>query len=69
MVISLISSKSNKDLTLKEFHIANNIKRAMVNLHRGEYEETKNYLMAALRTLSRIDTPAHEMSMVEEQWS
>jgi hypothetical protein len=61
--------RTNKDLTMQEFHVSNNIKRAMVNLHRGEYEETKGYLLAALRTLARMNMPAHEMSMVEEQWS
>ena len=40
---------SNKDLTMKEFHIANNIKRAMVNIE--DPLVAKEFLMAALRTL------------------
>jgi hypothetical protein len=41
---------SNKDLTMKEFHISNNIKRAMVNLD-NEPEYAKTFLIAALQTL------------------
>jgi hypothetical protein len=44
--------KTNKELTLKEFHIANNIKRAMLNIdHDKEYAKT--FLIAALKTLHR----------------
>jgi hypothetical protein len=52
MVISLISSK---DLTLEEFHVANNIKRAMVNLHRGEYNQVEIFLAEALRFMYKIN--------------
>ena len=41
---------SNKDLTMKEFHIANNIKRAMVNLD-SDPEYAKTFLIVALQTL------------------
>jgi hypothetical protein len=47
--------KTNKELTLEEFHVANNIKRAMVNLHRGEYNQVENFLSAALETMYRIN--------------
>jgi hypothetical protein len=55
MVISLISSKSNQELTLAEFHVANNIKRAMVNLHRGEYNQVEIFLAEALRFMYKIN--------------
>jgi hypothetical protein len=55
MVISLTTSKTNKELTLAEFHVANNIKRAMVNLHRGEYNQVESFLSAALETMYRIN--------------
>jgi hypothetical protein len=41
--------KTNKELTLQEFHVANNIKRAMVNLHCGEYNQVENFLSEALK--------------------
>jgi hypothetical protein len=47
--------KTNKELTLEEFHVANNIKRAMVNLHRGEYNQVESFLSAALETMYRIN--------------
>jgi len=43
--------KTNKELTLKEFHISNNIKRAMVNIENPLV--AKEFLTAALRTLHR----------------
>jgi hypothetical protein len=43
--------KSNKELTMKEFHISNNIKRAMVNIENPLV--AKEFLIAALRTLHR----------------
>jgi hypothetical protein len=47
--------KTNKELTLAEFHVAKNIKRAMVNLHRGEYNETEKFLSEALRFMYLIN--------------
>jgi len=47
--------KTNKELTLEEFHVANNIKHAMVNLHRGEYNQVESFLSAALETMYRIN--------------
>jgi hypothetical protein len=44
--------KTNKELTLKEFHIANNIKRAMVHID-NDKEYAKTFLIAALQTLQR----------------
>jgi len=43
--------KSNKELTMKEFHISNNIKCAMNNIENPL--AVKEFLMAALRTLHR----------------
>jgi len=48
---------SNKELTLEEFHVANNIKHAMVNLHRGEYNQVENFLFEALKGMYRINKP------------
>jgi hypothetical protein len=42
--------KTNKELTLKEFHISNNIKRAMVHID-DDTQYAKTFLIAALRTL------------------
>lgn len=42
--------KTNKELTLKEFHIANNIKRAMVHID-DDTDYAKTFLVAALKTL------------------
>jgi hypothetical protein len=50
MVISL--SLSNKELTLKEFLVSSNIKRAMVHID-DNTEYAKTFLLAALRTLHR----------------
>jgi hypothetical protein len=50
MVISL--TLSNKELTLKEFHIANNIKRAMLHID-DDTNYAKTFLVAALKTLHR----------------
>jgi hypothetical protein len=44
--------KTNKDLTLKEFHISNNIKRAMVHID-DDKEYAKTFLIAALKTLHK----------------
>jgi hypothetical protein len=55
MVISLNTSRTNKELTLEEFHVANNIKRAMVNLHRGEYNQVESFLSAALKGMYQIN--------------
>jgi hypothetical protein len=41
---------SNKELTLKEFHISNNIKRAMLHIN-NDPDYAKTFLLAALRTL------------------
>lgn len=43
--------RTNKDLTMQEFHIANNIKRAMVNIENPLV--AKEFLVAALRTIYR----------------
>jgi hypothetical protein len=43
---------SNKELTLKEFHVANNIKRAMLHVD-DDKEYAKTFLIAALKTLHR----------------
>jgi hypothetical protein len=43
--------KSNKELTMKEFHISNNIKCAMNNIENPLV--VKEFLIAALRTLHR----------------
>jgi hypothetical protein len=42
---------SNKELTMKEFHIANNIKRAIVNIEKPLV--AKEFLIAAMKTLHR----------------
>jgi hypothetical protein len=47
--------KTNKELTLAEFHVANNIKRAMVNLHNGEYNQVEMFLSEALRFMYKIN--------------
>jgi hypothetical protein len=44
--------KTNKELTLAEFHIANNIKRAMVHID-DDAQYAKTFLIAALKTLHR----------------
>ena len=44
--------KSNKDLTLTEFHVANNIKRAMLHIETNP-DYAKSFLLAALRELHR----------------
>lgn len=44
--------KSNKELTLSEFHIANNIKRAMLHIETNP-DYAKSFLLAALRSLHR----------------
>ena len=44
--------RSNKELTLKEFHIANNIKRAMLHID-DDQQYAKSFLLAALRELHR----------------
>ena len=44
--------RSNKELTLKEFHIANNIKRAMLHID-DDQQYAKTFLIAALKTLHR----------------
>ena len=46
---------SNKELTMKEFHIANNIKRAMVHID-TDTDYAKTFLIAALRTLHERKT-------------
>lgn len=43
---------SNKELTLKEFHVSNNIKRAMLYLD-TDSDFAKTFLIAALRELHR----------------
>lgn len=43
--------KSNKDLTMQEFHISNNIKRALANIENPLV--AKAFLIAALNTLHR----------------
>ena len=43
---------SNKELTLKEFHVSNNIKRAMLHLD-TDSDFAKTFLIAALRELHR----------------
>lgn len=40
---------SNKELTMKEFHIANNIRRAIVNIENPLV--AKEFLIAALRVV------------------
>jgi hypothetical protein len=42
--------KTNKELTMKEFHISNNIKRAMVHID-TDTDYAKTFLIAALRTV------------------
>ena len=42
--------KTNKELTMKEFHIANNIKRAMVHID-DDVNYAKTFLIAALKSL------------------
>lgn len=44
--------KTNKELTLKEFHISNNIKRAMLHLD-TDTQYAKTFLMAAIKELHR----------------
>ena len=46
----VVVTLGNKDLTMKEFHISNNIKRAMVNLD-SDPEYAKTFLIVALQTL------------------
>lgn len=41
--------KSNVELTMKDFHISNNIKRAILNIENPSY--AKEFLIAALRTV------------------
>ena len=43
---------SNKELTLKEFHVANNIKRAMLNID-DDKEYAKTFLIAALKNIHK----------------
>jgi hypothetical protein len=43
-------SLSNKELTLKEFHVSSNIKRAMVHID-NDKEYAKTFLIAALKAL------------------
>ena len=45
----------NKEMTLAEFQVANNIKRAMVNLHHKEYNEVEKYLSEALRFMYMVN--------------
>lgn len=40
----------NKDLTMKEFHISNNIKRAAANIENPEY--ALQFLRAAMKVLN-----------------
>ena len=44
--------KSNKDLTMTEFHVATNIKRAMLHIETNP-DYAKSFLLAALRSLHR----------------
>ena len=44
--------KTNKDLTMKEFHVSNNIKRAMLHIETNP-DYAKSFLLAALRSLHR----------------
>jgi hypothetical protein len=44
--------KTNKELTLKEFHIANNIKRAMVHID-DDTQYAKTFLVAAIKEIHR----------------
>jgi hypothetical protein len=46
---------SNKDLNDYEFIASNNIKRAMMNLFDGDYNEVEKYLGEALECMYKIN--------------
>jgi uncharacterized protein HemY len=47
--------RSNKELTDYEFIASNNIKRAMINLFDGDYNEVEKYLGEALECMYKIN--------------
>lgn len=47
--------KSNKELTNEEFIISQNIKRAMVFLHEGDYHNAEMNLHTALQKLMPLN--------------
>ena len=46
--------KSNKELTNEEFIVSQNLKRAMVYLHEGDYHNAEMNLRAALHALDDL---------------
>jgi len=47
--------RSNKDLNDCEFIASNNIKRAMMNLFDGDYNEVEKYLGEALECMYKLN--------------
>jgi hypothetical protein len=47
--------RSNKDLNDYEFIASNNIKRAMMNLFDGDYNEVEKYLGEALECMYKLN--------------
>jgi hypothetical protein len=50
-----IKLKTNKELNDYEFIASNNIKRAMLNLFEGNYNEVEKYLGEALECMYKIN--------------
>lgn len=47
--------KTNKELTNEEFIISQNLKRALVNLHNGDYHNAEMNLHTALQKLMPLN--------------